>query len=48
MYDFPKLHYYQTLSLQALEKEKKKTVNKLLHTQNIAEREKSENLSSGT
>ena len=40
MYDFPKLHYYQTLSLQALEKEKKKTVNKLLHTQNIAEREK--------
>ena len=40
MYDFPKLHYYQTLSLQALEKEKKKTVNKLLHTQNIAERER--------
>ena len=40
MYDFPKLHYYQTLSLQALEIEKKKTVNKLLHTQNIAEREK--------
>ena len=38
MYDFPKLHYYQTLSLQALEEEKK-TVKKLLHTQMIGERE---------
>ena len=47
MYDFPNLHYYQTLSLQALEE--KKTVKKLLHTQIIGERgKKSENLSSGT